>query len=68
VDGQPAFPTQEQVLAVGVDRRNCPAGEAFGPAVQGVARLRRANLVGDAPLEQRADAPRCMVNGVAFRN
>jgi hypothetical protein len=66
VDGQPALEAQEQVLAVGVDRADGPALQAFGPAVHAKARVRGGQLVRHAALEDRPDAVGRVVDRVAL--
>ena len=63
---QVALEAQEEVLAVGVDGRHRPPGEALGPAIRAQARVWGEDLVGLAALEDRPDPARGVVDRVAL--
>ena len=57
---------EEQVLAVGADLGDRAAGQALGPAVQRVAGVRGADLVGHVALQHRAHPVRRIGDRVAL--
>ena len=63
---QLAVESHEQVLAVRVDAAHGAPVQALGPAVGAVARVRRADLIGDAVEQHRSDAARRVVDRVAL--
>ncbi len=66
VERQVALEAQEEVLAVRVDAEHAPPCQPLGPAVGGVARVRRADLVRHLALQHRADPSRGAQNRVPF--
>ena len=58
--------THEQVLAPRFGAAHCAPGQALGPAIEGVARLGREDLLGHAARERRVDPAGGVVDCVAL--
>ncbi len=63
-----AVEMQQQVLPARLDALHGPAAQPLGPAIALVPALRRAHLIGHAPLEHRPDHIGGVMNRVALRH